>query len=286
MSDRVLGVLGVGLVDAGAPLLRADDLGVLRGDGCFETIRVADAAAGRVDALDAHLARLARSATRLDLPPVDPAAWRDLVAEVVAAWGQPGEAVLRLVLTRGVEEIGGPVRPTGFALLAPVPAEILRQRREGIRVITLSRGMPADAAAAAPWLLGGVKITSYALNMAALRHARSLGADDVIFISTDGLVLEAPTATVVWAAGGILHTPPPEPLGILAGTTVRAAFDRLTDQGLAVRTEPATTADLRAADGLWLLSSTRLAAEVITLDGTPRRSPPDLTAALRTATGS
>jgi 4-amino-4-deoxychorismate lyase len=285
VTDRILGVLGVGLVDAAAPLLRADDLGVLRGDGCFETIRVVDAAAGRIDSLPAHLTRLARSAARLDLPPVEVPAWQALVAEVVAAWGQPGEAVLRLVLTRGVEEVGGPPQPTGFALLAPLPAETLRQRQDGVRVITLSRGMPADACADAPWLLGGVKMMSYAVNMAALRHARSAGADDVIFVSTDGQVLEGPTATVVWAAGGVFRTPPPEPLGILAGTTVRTAFDRLAAQGGSIGYEPATVADLRAADGLWLVSSTRLAAEVITLDGIPRRSAAELTDRLRAAAG-
>lgn len=285
MTDRVLGVLGVGVTDAATPLLRADDLGVLRGDGCFETVRVADAAAGRIDDLEAHLARLVRSAARLDLPAPDLAAWRDLVGDVVAAWGQAGEAVLRLVLTRGPEEPDGRPHPTGYALLAPVPAAVLRQRRDGVRVVTLSRGMPADATAAAPWLLGGVKTISYAVNMAALRHAKSVGAEDVIFTSTEGTVLEGPTASVLWAAGGLLHTPPADPLGILAGTTVRRLLDQLGPDGPGVRVGTGTVADLHAADGVWLVSSVRLVVEVIAIDGVPRRTPADLTARLRAAAG-
>jgi 4-amino-4-deoxychorismate lyase len=285
VTDRVLGVLGVGVTDATAPLLRADDLGVLRGDGCFETVRVADAAGGEIDALDAHLARLARSAARLDLPAPDLAAWRDLAGAVVAAWRQAGEAMLRLVLTRGPEEPGGTPRPTGYALLSPVPAQTLRQRRDGVRVVTLSRGMPADAVAAAPWLLGGVKTTSYAVNMAALRHAQSVGAEDVIFISTEGTVLEGPTASVVWSAGGLLHTPPADPLGILAGTTVRRVLDRLGPGAPGVRIGTGTVADLYAADGVWLVSSLRLVVEVVAIDGAARRAPAELTAQLRAAAG-
>jgi 4-amino-4-deoxychorismate lyase len=279
MTDRVLGILGVGLVDAATPLFRADDAGVLRGDGCFESLRVADASTGAVDQVDLHLARLGRSAARLDLPAPDPGRWRELIAAVLAAWGTPGEAVLRLVLTRGSQD-GAPM---GFALMSPVPAKALRQRHAGISVVTLSRGVPADAYEHAPWLLGGVKTLSYAVNMAAQRHAAAIGADDVIFVSTDGQLLEGPTATVVWAAGGVLHTPPPDDLGILDGTTVRAAFARLEASGQAVAVTRGTVEDLRTADGVWLVSSIRLVAVVTTIDGRPCRISTDLTSRLRFA---
>jgi 4-amino-4-deoxychorismate lyase len=278
MADRVLGVPGVGLVDPDTPLLRADDLAVLRGDGCFETLRVHDGSALDVEA---HLARLARSAAGLDLPEPDLKQWRALVGEMVAAWTEPGEATLRLVLTRGVEG-GGP--PTAFALMGPLPESIPRQRRDGVRVVTLSRGTPADAHAASPWLLGGVKSTSYAVNMAALRHAQAVGADDVVFVSTDGQVLEGPTATVVWAEGDVLYTPPVD-LGILAGTTVRTLFDRAGGQDLRTGVRRATVADLHAADGLWLVSSVRGAVRVVSLDGTPHRDRGGLTPRLQAALG-
>ena len=281
----MLGVLGIGLVDPAAPLLRADDVGVLRGDGCFETVRVADAASGELDGFEAHLARLARSAARLELPAPPAAAWRELVGAVLDGWPRPGEAMLRLVLTRGVEDAAGVPVPVGYALLVDVPTETVRQRRDGVRVVTLSRGVPADAHRQAPWLLGGVKTISYAVSMAALRHARSVGADDVIFVSTDGQLLEAPTATVVWATGGTLHTPPPAALGVLDGITVRTLFARAAGAGLGTAVTRGRPADLRSADGVWLVSSVRVAVPVLALDGAAVPADPDLTARVQRAAG-
>ncbi|HEY9473674.1 MAG TPA: aminodeoxychorismate lyase [Mycobacteriales bacterium] len=277
MADRVLGVPGVGLVDPDTPLLRVDDLGVLRGDGCFETLWVHD---GVVEAFELHLARLGHSAAALELPAPDLSWWRALVTEMVAAWARPDEAALRLTLTRGVEGTGV---PTGFALMSPLPDRILAQRRDGIAVITLNRGMPADVHGDTPWLLGGVKSISYAVNMAALRYAGQLGADDVIFVSTDGQVTEGPTSTVVWARGDHLYTTPTT-LGILDGTTVRTLFDRAAAHRFTTEVARATVDELHAADAVWLLSSVRGAARVNSLDGR-NRGDAGLTARVQAALG-
>jgi len=275
VGERVVGMLGAGLADAAAPLVRADDLGLLRGDGCFESALVRD---GDVVWLDAHLGRLAASAARLDLPAPDLDAWRALAGEVVRAWGRPGEAVLRLVLTRGPED-GGP--PTGLAMVSALGAKVLRQRAEGVHVLSLSRGMPSDLPAAAPWLLAGVKALSYAVNMASVRYAEAKGADDVVFTSIDGHVLEGPTSTVVWAAGGTLHTvPATEP--ILDGITVRELFGAV--DGIPTTIGPARLEDLHAADGVWLVSSVRRLAPVLSLDGRSCPGGP-LTSVLRRALG-
>jgi 4-amino-4-deoxychorismate lyase len=264
VSDRILGSLGRGLVDPDTPLLRADDLGVLRGDAAFETIRLHD---GTLDALEAHLARLSASAAALDLPAPDLPAWRTLVGQVVEAWGQAGEAAIRLVLTRGVD--GSDDGPTGFAYAAPVPESAVRQRRDGVKVVTLSRGVASTAFEDTPWLLGGVKSTSYAVNMAAQRHAHAEGADDAIFVGSDGLVLEAPTSTVVWAIGETLCTPPPS-VGILEGITVQTVFENAADHGLRTRVMKSTVDDLHTANGVWLVSSVRGAVAVTAIDGRER----------------
>ena len=265
-DQRVVAVWRDGVavrVPADQPVVSAFDLGLGRGDGVFESVAVAH---GDTPHLGAHLARLARSADLLELADPGPAAWRELVGAVRECWPADLEGVCRLFLTRG---LGEGLAPTAIALLSPVPAETIRQRAEGISVISLSLGLPADFRAKAPWLLGGAKTLSYAVNMAAYRHAHRLGADDVVLTSLEGQLLEAPTSTVVWSAGGVLHTPPVD-TGILAGTTVARLFARATEAGRPTAVTAGTVADLHAADAVWLLSGIRGAATVHTLDGVAR----------------
>jgi 4-amino-4-deoxychorismate lyase len=260
-------------VPADEPVVTAFDLGLGRGDGVFESVDVVD---GTTPHLAAHLTRLERSARLLELTDPGEAAWRALVDAVVGDWPADTEGVCRLFLTRGLGE-GRP--PTALALLSPVPAEVRRQRVEGIAVVSLGLGVPADFRASAPWLLGGAKTLSYAVNMAAQRHAHALGADDAVFTSLEGQLLEGPTSTVVWAAGGALHTPPVE-TGILPGTTMARLFARAEADGWPTAVTRGTVDDLHAADAVWLCSGVRGAATVHTLDGV-RRGDAGLSARVR-----
>jgi 4-amino-4-deoxychorismate lyase len=250
-------------VAASEPVVTAFDLGLGRGDGVFESIAVLG---GGTPYLPAHLARLGTSASLLDLPDPGEAAWHGLVDTVLDGWDPATDGVIRLFLTRGL----GPGLPsTALALLSPVPADVVRQRAEGISVVSLGLGVPADFRSHAPWLLGGAKTLSYAVNMAALRHAAARGADDVVFVSLDGQVLEGPTSTVVWSSGAVLHTPPVE-TGILPGTTMARLFARAAEAGRRTAVTSGTVEDLHAADGVWLVSGVRGAATVHTLDGVAR----------------
>jgi 4-amino-4-deoxychorismate lyase len=219
---------------------------------------------------------LARSASLLGLPDPGANAWRALVRAVLDGWPADVEGACRLFLTRG---LGEGQQPTALALLAPVGADVLRQRAEGISVVSLGLGIPAAFRASAPWLLGGAKTLSYAVNMAAIRHARAVGADDAVFTSLEGQLLEGPTSTVVWASGGALHTPPLD-TGILAGTTTQRLFARAAEAGWPTSTTPGTVADLHAADAVWLVSGIRGPAVVHTLDGV-RRGDAGLSARVR-----
>lgn len=251
--------VGGGRVTADAPLLHADDLAVLRGDGVFETLLVRD---GTARLLDGHLQRLARSAALMDLPTPNLDQWRSAVDTAVSGWTGDGEATLRLIYSRGRENGEA---PTAFVMVTPLPARIAATRREGVSVLTLDRGLSLRGTEM-PWLLAGAKTLSYAVNMAALRYAARHGADDVIFLSSDGYVLEAPRATVVLVEPGRLITPPlTHP--ILRGTTQAALFDAAREAGYQCDYVPLRSADLAAAQDIWLVSSITLAARVHTLDG-------------------
>lgn len=260
MADQVLVTLDGVVHDPDAPLLHADDLGAVRGDGVFETVLVRD---GVPCTIELHLARLRRSAAALDLPEPDLDDWRIAVGLALDEWGADREGIMRLVLSRGRESGGG---PTGYLTVGPVADRVEAARRDGVSVLTLARGYSVDTAATAPWQLLGAKTLSYATNMAALRHAHARGADDVIFTSSEGMVLEGPRSTVLISRGRTLITPPIEH-GILPGTTQQALFEVAGAHRFRCEVDALRPADLILADGLWLLSSVTLAARVHTLDG-------------------
>jgi len=284
-APRLVAVLGRGVVPAGAAVVAGDDLGLTRGDGCFDATRlvVAPDGSARIDHLDAHLARFARSAAALDLPAVDERVWRALIDEAVTAWATSGEAVLRVILTRGREATpNGPV--TGVLTIAPLdPAAIAA--RNGITVVTLDRGHAADAFNDVAWLLGGVKTLSYAVNVAAGREAARRGADDALFVSSDGCALEAPRSALVWRRGEALRTTRREGTGILASVTQAAAFERGAADGVDVADDLIAVSDLYAVDGAWLVSAGRGVAPIHTLDGRPLPDDTRWTARLRTWAG-
>jgi 4-amino-4-deoxychorismate lyase len=263
--------------DASRPQLLVTDQGATRGDGIFETML---ALGGTVRKVQAHLDRLAGSADALDLVIPGEAEWRRAIATALAehrsqyppALASEDELVVKLVVTRGAE---GASAPTAWVQVSPTGALARRQRETGIDVILLDRGYDSDAAARAPWLLLGAKTLSYAVNMAALRHAHKQGADDVIFISSDGRVLEGPTSTVLLAHVDTsddgtsvkrLITPQLDS-GILPGTSQGALFAAAKAAGWELGYGPLEPQDLLDADAVWLISSVRLLAPVNHIDG-------------------
>jgi 4-amino-4-deoxychorismate lyase len=279
-----LAVGGRGLVDPHEPVLHADDEAFLRGRGAFETIRVYD---GRPFKLDDHLERLAASSGRLDLPQIDTDTFRDLAGQAIAAAGE-GDVVLRLYLTPGREGEG---RPTALAMVSTIPAVLEERRVTGMRMITVPLGLDPNLRAEAPWLLGGVKSTSYAVNMAAEAEARRRGADDAVFLAAGRIVLEGPVTNIWWRRGHELFTPELD-LGILAGVTRSTLLEEAEGLGYDVREGAYPVEELAAAEEAFTSSSVREVMPVIELDGAPigagapGPAAGELQAALRRAAGA
>jgi 4-amino-4-deoxychorismate lyase len=243
---------GRGVVPADRPVILADDEALLRGRAAFETLRVYS---GRPFRLAEHLARMRASAGRLGV--AWPGGFEELAGEALATAGVP-DAVLRLYLTPGREGAGEPV---SLALVSALPDGLEERRARGISLISLL-GVRAEA----PWLLGGVKSTSYAVNMAAEAEARARGADDAVFVRDDGVVLEGPVTNVWWRGGSTLYTPALE-LGILAGVTRGALIDAASPAGYEVAEGIYGLGELLGAEEVFTSSSVREVMPVVDVDG-------------------
>lgn len=274
MTLLAVAVSGRGVVSPDEPILHADDEAFLRGRAAFETVRVYG---GRPFRLDRHLKRMAASAARLGIG--WPGGFEDLVADALASAGVP-DAALRLYLTPGRE---GSETPFAAVLVASLPADLEERRARGLKLVSLL-GVRAEA----PWLLGGVKSTSYAVNMAAAAEARRRGADDAVFVRDDGVVLEGPTTNVWWRRGADLYTPALD-LGILAGVTRGVLLELAGGAGYEVREGAFPLAEPAAADEAFTSSSIREVMPVVELDGRPLPRGPaaeELQSALRHAAGA
>lgn len=255
MTTLALAVTGRGLVDPSEPVLRGDDDALWRGRAAFETLRVYE---GRPFRIEPHLDRLVASAESMGLPPVERRRLQVLAALVLPA-AKGGDAALRLVWTAGPET--GP--PAGLALLSEIPAWIEPLRERGATAVSL-----LGVRATVPWLLPGVKSTSYAVNMAAEAEARSRGADEAVFVDADGVVLEGTVTNVWWRRGDVLCTPGLD-LGILAGVTRAALVELAPGCGFRVEEGAFPLADLLGAEEAFTSSSVRELLPLVEIDGHP-----------------
>jgi 4-amino-4-deoxychorismate lyase len=256
-----LAVGGRGLVDPDEPILHVDDEAFLRSRAAFETTRVYG---GRPFKLDEHLARLSGSATRVEIGRIDTEELTRLAGLALEAAAAP-DAMLRLFVTPGRD---GAAAPTQVAMVSTLPEGLDEIRERGIKLVSIQLGLDPSLRASAPWLLGGVKSTSYAVNMAAEAEAKRRGADDAVFLGAGDVVLEGPVTNVWWRYEDVLYTPALE-LGILAGVTRATLVEEAAVAGIEVREGVFPLEHMAQAEEAFTSSSIREVMPVVELDGNP-----------------
>lgn len=252
------------------------DRGFLYGDSVYEVVRTYGR---RPFELEAHLARLARSAARLALTlPWDPARIRrELLRTIEAApppavdpeaapWNQ-GQLSLRLVMTRGSGELGlDPalaVDPRALVIASPLRAPPLAAYREGVacRIVGVRHDAPEAADAVA-------KTGAHVANVLAVREARAAGAHEALLLGHGGQVTEGASSNVFAVREGVLLTPPLA-IGILAGVTRAVVLELAREAHLSVGEVPLRPEDLASADEVFVTSTAREILPVTTLDARP-----------------
>jgi D-alanine transaminase len=244
------------LEQARVPVL---DRGFIFGDGVYELIPVYSRAPFR---MDEHLARLERSLAAVRIAnPYTRDKWRTVILELVARqpWDDQG---VYLQVTRGVAKrdhaFPAGVEPTVFAMSNP----LVNPPRE-----LVDKGVSAVSAPDNRWLRCDIKSISLIGNVLLRQVSADAGAAETVLFR-DGILTEASASNVFVAKNGLLLSPPKSNL-ILPGITYDVVVEIARQLDLPLEFRDIREAEVRAADELWVTSSSKEILAVVELDGKP-----------------
>lgn len=229
------------------------DQGFLVGDGVFETLMARQSlpvAAGE------HWRRLLNSCAKAGLEAPSENLFQAALQAVITA-NNLHDARLRVTLTRGESPPGSQSSLANQTFLATA--------------VPLKPWPPVERVCLAPWTrnekgaLSGIKSLSYAENLMALAHARSLGCGEALLADTRGELCEGTGSNVFLVVAGRLITPPLSS-GCLAGVTRALVLEACRREGLAVSEKPVPLDCLQDCEELFLTSSTREVHPVAQVD--------------------
>ncbi len=236
----------------------AMDRGFLFGDGAYEVIPVYSRRPFR---LPEHLRRLRHTLDGIRLAnPHDDAEWTRLIGEIIARNEGEDQSVY-LQITRGADTrrnhaFPARVTPTVFIMSEPLVTPPPAQRESGI------------AAVSAPdvrWLRCDLKTTSLLANCLLRQLAADAGCVETVLFR-DGFLTEGAASNIFAVKNGVLLAPPKNHL-MLPGITYDVVLELAAAHGLPCEVRYVLEDEARAADELWMTSSTKEVLPITLLDG-------------------
>lgn len=237
-----------------------EDRGYQFADGVYEVIRVY---AGRPFLLEAHLARLGRSAAGIELPlPLDAGGFARVLEACIARSGVR-HGTLYMQVTRGEaprhHPFPDPARPRVIAYAREVPLIPEETFRRGVAAITV----PDER-----WGRCHLKTIALLPNALAAERARRAGVDEAILVGADGLVAEGASCNVFAVIDGTLRTAPEGPR-ILSGIARAVVIEVAQEAGLDVEEEAFRAEAFAEASEVLLTGTTREVTPCVRVDGRP-----------------
>ena len=235
------------------------DRGFIFGDGVYELVPVYSRVPFRIDE---HLARLERSLHEVRIRnPYSREHWREIIAQLIAHQPYEDQGVYFQV-TRGVAKrdhaFPKGVEPTVFIMSNPLvnpPAELVEA---GARAVT---------AADFRWLRCDIKSISLIGNCLLRQLSADVGAVETILLR-DGNLTEASASNVFIVKGDVVRGPAKSNL-ILPGITYDVVIELAQGAGMPLDIGEVSERDLRAADEIWVTSSSKEVLAIVELDGKP-----------------
>jgi D-alanine transaminase len=246
------------LAEAGVSPL---DRGFLYGDGVYEVIPVYSRRAFRIDE---HLTRLQATLAGIKLAnPLTPEGWKEVILKLIETAPWEDQSVY-LQVTRGADDKRdhafppASVVPTVFAFSGPLvtpSAEVL------------ARGVSAITVPDLRWSRCDLKVLSLLANVLARQQAVEQGCAEALLIR-DGYVKEGAASNIFVVRDGVLLAPPKTTL-MLPGITYDVILELAKSCGQPLEIREISEGELRAADEVWMTSSTKEILAITTIDGQP-----------------
>ena len=236
------------------------DRGYLFGDGIYEVIPVYRAKAFM---LEGHLARLQRSLDAIKLAnPLDNVYWARLIADLIEQNGG-GDQSVYLQITRGAAAqrdhiFPQAVSPGIFMMSNPLKAVPADWHNQGINCITVDD---------IRWQRCDIKAIALLANCLMKQQAQEAGAQEALLLR-DGQLTEGAASNAYIVINGEIITAPSGPQ-ILSGITRDLVLALADEAGVKIQQRFASVDELRAADEIWISSSTKELVPVTMLDGKP-----------------
>ncbi len=256
------------IVSVGGRLAHRDQVGVSPfdsvvqgGDAVWEGLRLYN---GKIFRLDAHLARLRRSAQALafeKIPSDD-----EIIAEIrrtLAANSMTDNVHIRLTLTRGVKITSGMdprLNQHGPTLIVLAEHKPPVYDTGGITLITSSVRRSAPDS-----LDPKIHHNNLLTSILAKIEANVAGADDAIMLDQRGFVAETNATHVFLVTAGVLGTP--TTAACPEGITRQAVLDLAADAGLQCAVGDYSLTQLYAADEVFVTGTMGGLVPVLAVDG-------------------
>jgi branched-chain amino acid aminotransferase len=238
------------------------DHGLLYGDGVFEGIR---AYGGRIFRLGAHLDRLYGSAKAIWLDIPMPKAELGRIVEEGMTKSGIKDAYIRLVVTRGVGDLGLDPRkcakPSIICITDTIALWSPERYEKGLTALTAATPINHRES-----LSPRVKSLNYLSHILAKIEGIAAGVDEVIMLDAQGHVAEASGMNLFCVTRGTVRTPPPY-AGILRGVTRDTVLEIARDAGYGVEELPLNRYDLYTADEVFLTGTAAEVVGISKLDG-------------------
>jgi D-alanine transaminase len=237
------------------------DRGFLFGDGIYEVI---PCYGGRSVGLGPHLARMQDGLDAIELPlRVDPDEWRDIVSEL--AKSNPGENLgIYIQVSRGADSKRHHAMPTGitptcYAYAFEIPPPPVPDKARAPRyAVSATRDMR--------WQRCQIKSTSLLGNVMHYQHGHAKGYQETLLFNARDELTEAAACNVFIVKDGVVATPELDNQK-LPGITRFMLLDMLRRHSpLTVEERVVTRSEVDCADEVWLTSSSKEVAPVVSID--------------------